>query len=230
MQRPILPTLLFFLATIPAISQHWIGSVGLNYGSYSMNSLKDVQQSLFPSEIPLEIVESFPSRAGFEFNILRSFGKFSLGTGLSKVSTGGRVSYADYSGSINHDIIAGNTMGFLQLEYAFMQRESWELFFAMRNGVAISKMTYRTTLTLGEETDQIENNFKSLNFAISPGLGARFFYKNFFLHPEVRYESHVVKGDLTYSDNSNISLEVDGNKVHMDWDGIRLSISFGYRI
>jgi hypothetical protein len=91
-------------------------------------------------------------------------------------------------------------------------------------------MTYRTTLALGEEADNIQNKFKSMNFALSPGLGARFFYKDFFLHPEVRYESHVVKGDLTYSDNSDITLEVNGQTVQMDWDGFRLSISLGYRI
>ena len=230
MLRPILPILVFIVAVLPATAQHWIGSVGLNYGSYSMNSLKDVQQAHFPSEIPLEIVESFPSRAGFEFNILRSFGKFSLGTGFSKASTGGRVSYADYSGSINHDIIASNLMISLQIEYSLIQKPAWEFFFAMRNGVAVSKMTYRTTLTLGEEADNIQNKFKSMNFALSPGLGARFFYKDFFLHPEVRYESHVVKGDLTYSDNSDITLEVNGQSVQMDWDGFRLSISLGYRI
>ncbi len=230
MLRPILSILVVLIVTIPSAAQHWIGSAGLNYGSYSMKSLKDVQQSLFPSNIPLQIVESFPSRAGFEFNILRTFGRFSLGTGLSKASTGGRVSYADYSGSINHDIIANNLMVSIQVEFSLTQKEGWELFLAMRNGVAVSTMTYKTTLTLGEETDNIENKFKSMNFALSPGIGARFFYKDFFLHPEVRYESHIVKGDLAYTDDTDVALRINDRKVQMDWDGVRLSISLGYRI
>lgn len=230
MLRPILPVLVFIVATIPAVAQHWIGSAGLNYGSYSMKGLKEVQQSLFPSNIPLEVVESFPSRTGFEFNLLRTFDRLSLGTGFSKASTGGRVSYADYSGSIMHDIIANSMMVSIQVEYALIKNEGWELFFAMRNGLAISTMTYRTTLTLGADTDEIKNKFKSMNFALSPALGARFFYGNFFLHPEVRYESHIVKGDLTYSSDSDEELKVNGNKVQMDWDGVRLSISLGYRI
>lgn len=230
MLRPILPLLVFFVATIPAAAQHWIGSAGLNYGSYSMKSLKEVQQSLFPSDIPLEVVESFPSRVGFEFNLLRTFDKISVGAGFSKASTGGRVSYADYSGSLMHDIIANNMMVSIQIEYALTQKDSWELFFAMRNGVAINTMTYRSALTLGSETDEIKNKFKSMNFALSPGLGARFFYGKFFLHPEARYESHILKGDLTYTEDSSVELKVDEKKVQMDWDGFRLSISLGYRI
>lgn len=230
MLRPILPLLVIIIATIPSVAQHWIGSAGLNYGSYSMKSLKSLQQSLIPSNIPLEIVESFPSRAGFEFNLLRTFDKLSLGTGFSKASTGGRVSYADYSGSIMHDIIANQMMVSIQVEYALLQKDQWQLFFAMRNGIGVSTMTYRTTLTLGTQTDELKNKFKSMNFALSPGLGARFFYGNFFLHPEVRYESHIVKGDLTYADDSNMKLEVNGSNVQMDWDGVRLSISLGYRI
>jgi hypothetical protein len=231
MQRPILPLSVLLLAsTSSAFAQHWIVSAGMNYGSYSMKSLKEVQRSVLSSEIPLEIVESFPSRAGLEVNLLRSFGKFSVGIGFLKYSTGGRVSYADYSGSINHDIIANNMMVSLPIEYALTRSESWELFFAMRNGVAVNTMTYRTTLKLGDATDNLQNKFKSMNFAIAPGLGARFFYKNFFLHPEVRYESHLIKGNLVYSNDSDATLEVDGKKVQMDWDGIRLSISLGYRI
>lgn len=230
MLRPILPVLVFLVATIPAIGQHWIGSAGLNYGNYSMKSLKKVQQSFLSSDIPLEIVESFPSRTGFEFNVLRTFDRFSTGAGFSSASTGGRVSYADYSGSLMHDIIANNVMVSIQVEYALVQREAWELFFAMRNGIAISTMTYRNSLTLGTETDEIKSKFKSMNFALSPGFGARFFYKNFFLHPEVRYESHILKGDLNYVEDSDVALEVNGSKVQMDWDGVRLSISLGYRI
>lgn len=230
MLRPILPVLVFIFAATPMAAQHWIGSGGLNYGSYSMKGPKDLQQSLFPSNIPLEVVESFPSRAGLEFNLLRTFDKLSFGTGFSKASTGGRVSYADYSGSIMHDIIASNMMISIQVEYAFVKNDGWELFFAMRNGIVMSTMTYRTTLTLGAETDEVKNKFKSMNFALSPGLGARFFYRNFFLHPEVRYESHILKGDLTYSEDSDMELKVNGNKVQMGWDGIRLSISLGYRI
>jgi hypothetical protein len=230
MLRPILPVLVFIFATMPLAAQHWIGSAGVNYGSYSMKGLKGLQQSLFPSNIPLEVVESFPSRAGFEFNLLRTFDKLSLGTGFSTASTGGRVSYADYSGSIMHDIIASNMMVSIQVEYALVQNDGWELFLAMRNGLAMNTMTYRTTLTLGAETDEVKNKFKSMNFALSPGVGARFFYGNFFLHPEARYESHIVKGDLTYSEDSEMELKVNGSKVQMDWDGIRLSISLGYRI
>ena len=91
-------------------------------------------------------------------------------------------------------------------------------------------MTYRSSLTLGSEIDELKTKFRSMNFALSPGLGARFFYRNFFLHPEVRYESHILKGDLTYAENSDVALEVNGRKVQMDWDGVRLSISLGYRI
>ena len=230
MLRPILPLLVFMLVTFPLCAQHWIGSAGLNYGSYSMKSLKKVQQSLLSSNIPLEVVESFPSRAGFEINLLRTFDNVSLGAGFSQASTGGRVSYADYSGSISHDIIATNKMISIQVEYAVLQKDTWELFFAMRNGVAMSTMTYRSALTLGSDTEEINNKFKAMNFALGPGLGARFFYRNFFLHPEAKYEIHVVKGDLTYTEDSDVELMVDGNKVQMDWDGIRLSISLGYRI
>ena len=100
----------------------------------------------------------------------------------------------------------------------------------MKNGVALNTLKYKSTLSLGTASDDLDEKFKSLNFLISPGVGARIFFKNIFLHPEVRYESHIVKGDLHYSENKDAALEVNDKKVQVGWDGIRLSLSLGYRI
>jgi hypothetical protein len=195
-----------------------------------MKSLKDVQEALLESEIPLEIVESFPSRAGFEFSILRTFGNLSIGATASQASTGGRVSYADYSGSINHDIIVNNTIAGIQLENVLVKKEIWELLFSMRNGVAFNTMKYNTTLSIGNETDNLGEKFKSVNFVVSAGIGARIFYKRIFVHPEFRYETHLAKGDLHYSNDPDVALEVNDEKVQVGWDGIRLSLSLGFRL
>lgn len=230
MFRPILPLLVFIAASVPSAGQHWVGSAGINYGTYSMKSLKELQEATLESDIPLEIVESFPSRAGFEFSILRTLGNFSVGATASQASTGGRVSYADYSGSINHDIIVNNTIAAIQLENNLAKKEAWELLFSMRSGVAFNTMKYNTTLSIGNETDNLGEKFKSINFVISAGIGARFFYNKIFVHPEFRYETHLAKGDLHYSDDSDVALEVNNERVQVGWDGIRLSLSLGCRL
>ena len=230
MFRPILSLLVSVIVSLPGAAQHWVGSAGINYGSYSMKGLKDLQNTILQSEIPLEIVESFPSRIGFEASVLRTFGNISVGLTASKASTGGRVSYADYSGSLNHDIIVNNTLAAIQLEYILSKKESWELLFTMRNGVAFNTMKYNTTLSLGNETDDLGAKFKSTNFAVSAGVGARFFFGSVFIQPEFRYETHVAKGDLHNSNDPDVALEVNNEKVQVGWDGLRLSLSLGYRL
>lgn len=224
--------LLLLLSTLsrPIVAQHWVGSAGLQYGSYSMKSLEALQKSMLLSQLPLEIVESYPSRIGFEISMLRSFGKFSLGAFLTKASTGGRVSYADYSGSVNYDLIANNTIVGVQIEGALIKKETWELFFSLREGVGFNTMKYKSTWSLGENSSSQQEKFKSINLVVSPGFGGRVFYKNFFIHPEVRYETHFLKGDLHYSNNNDAYLEVNGEKSQVDWDGVRLSFSVGYRL
>jgi hypothetical protein len=230
MRRLTFPFILLLMVHSAAIAQYWVGSLGINYGTYSMESAKEFQRSIGSSAVPLEIVESFPARVGFEGSILRSFGKFSLGTYFSTASTGGRVSYADYSGSINHDIVANNGIVAVQLEGAVLKKDTWELFFSFRNGFSFNTMKYIQAYQIGNDAQQSEQKFRSINIMVSPGLGSRFFYKNFFLHPEVRYESHIIKSDLHYDGAGDVYLEVNGERFQLGWDGIRVCLSIGYRI
>jgi hypothetical protein len=224
------PFFLLLMLHSEAIAQYWVGSLGINYGRYSMQSAKEFQSTIGSSAVPLESVESFPDRLGFDGSILRSFGKFSLGTYFSTASTGGRVSYADYSGSINNDIIANNWVVAVQLEGAIVKKDTWELFFSFRNGFSFNAMKYIQAAQIGSDTYSSEEKYKSIDIMISPGLGSRIFYKNFFLHPEVRYESHVIKGDLHYDGADDVFLEVNGERVQLGWDGVRIGFSIGYRI
>ena len=230
MLRLTFPFILLLMVHSAAIAQYWVGSLGINYGTYSMESAKDFQRTIGSYWVPLEIVEQFPARVGFEASILRNFGKFSLGTYFSTASTGGRVSYADYSGSINHDIIANNGVVAVQLEGALLKKDTWELFFSFRHGFSFNTMKTISASQVGDNAQQSEQKFKSINMMISPGLGGRIFYKNFFLHPEVRYESHVIKSDLHYDGAEDVYLEVNGERIQLGWDGVRIGVSIGYRI
>jgi hypothetical protein len=211
--------------------RYWTGSVGVNYGKYSMKSLEQLQQAIMISgdNIPLKIVEDFPSRTGFEASLAYSFGKFSLGGFLSKASTGSRASYADYSGSINHDLVANNTIIAVQVEGDLEKKENWEIFFSLRQGFAFNTTKYKTEVQVLNDTDKSEQSFKSINAILSPGFGGRIFYHNFFIHPEARYEWHFVKSDLHAEGDDEMYVEVNGRRFQSGWDGVRLCLNFGYR-
>ena len=230
MLRIILP---FFLLALnfTCVAQYWVGSFGINYGTYSMKSVKEFQQIMSSSVtlVPLEVVDQFPARVGPELSLLRCFGKFSLGTYFSAASTGGRASYADYSGVMNQDIIVNNRVAAIQVEGAVLKKETVEVFFSFRHGFSFNEMKFINTFQVNDLV-QSEEKYESINMMISAGVGSRIFYRNFFLHPEVRYEGHIVKDDLHYPENEEIYLEVNNDKVQVGWDGVRLCLSIGYRL
>ena len=84
-------------------------------------------------------------------------------------------------------------------------------------------------MRISNDTDKSEQSFNSINAIISPGFGGRIFYRNFFIHPEMRYEWHFVKSDLHAKGDDEVYVEINGRRFQSGWDGIRLCLNFGYR-
>ena len=105
----------------PAVAQpdHLTFEVRLSYGiaTYDMGDLPAWQQAQLESlrselNVPVKIVDEFPAQFAFRGDILL-YEKIPYRVGITAgySSTGGRVHYADYSGSLRFDQIVSRTYG-----------------------------------------------------------------------------------------------------------------------
>lgn len=218
------------LASFTVSGQHWIFSIGGNYGTYSMKSMEQLQKNLkYSSEYPVKVVESFPSRPGFELSFMRTFKKNSIGAFLSTASTGGRLSYADYSGELNYDLIVNMTSIAFNYEHTMVQKRWWELFISLRNGISFNELDITNEVRIGSESASETERFESKNITLYPGVGTRIFYQKFFLRPEIGYEAHIFKDNLRFKGREDAYLELNSTQFKAEWDGLRLSLHLGYR-
>lgn len=211
--------------------QYWEIRGGATFGTFSMKGLKDVQRTITiqTQELSTKVVESFPSKFGYDVSISHNNTKRSFGLFYTFFSTGGRVHYADYSGEIKFDqIVNGNSFGGL-LTFNLGQVHSCTIYGGTRLGATMSTVKFVNEVSVVSLPDSYisENySFKSDNLFLSPLLGAKTEYHNFSGFLEARYEWHAVKEALSMD---QAQLQSSGDDVHADWDGLRISFGIGYK-
>jgi len=234
MRRYHIKTFIFILMifSLPGKSQNWNLQFSTTYGTYSMKDLKEIQQSLQIQAQPFsaKIVESFPSRFGYDVAFIRTNSKRSIGLFYSYQSTGGRIHYEDYSGELKMDqIINGNSIGAF-ITGDLTKSESYKLYGGIRVGITATNLKLQNTIVALDQQYLSERyKFESLNLFASPLLGGKVFYNRFYGFLEARYEWHAAKGPLTLNGDGDVYVTVNSDeKAKADWDGFRASVGIGY--
>lgn len=188
----------------------------------------ETETSVFSSET----VESFPSRFGYDISFQHTNSKRSIGFFYSYQSTGGRVHYSDYSGELKMDqIINGNSIGgFITKD--FNHSEKFKVYGGTRLGLTVSKLKIKNTIALVDQQQQYLSEryeFESLNLFVSPLLGGKMSFHNFYCFLEIGYEWHVTKNPLTLEGADDAYLQgKGGEEIHADWDGFRMTLGLAY--
>src|SRR5258708_40338556 len=73
-------------------------------GTYQMGDLKTLQDNVLKSmPVKAQVISSFPAYWFYELTATNVKGKFVMGGSISYGSSGGRLYYSDYSGSLWYD-------------------------------------------------------------------------------------------------------------------------------
>ncbi|MDF4201591.1 hypothetical protein PXD56_01405 [Maribacter sp. SA7] len=196
-----------------------------NYNTFAHTSLKNFQEEFKNDlgEIPIQTTDDFPGNFGFSLgyelvdkNVL-IFASYN--------STGGKLSYSDYSGLIRiTEELKGYTLG---VEYLIPLSETDNYFtLGLRGFGMFTTMNLENYYQISESVSQDGLEFQSANL----GLGARVLYEYpisfFIIRASIGFDL-TFGGSLTFKENSDFHLEDNnGKKVKTNWTGLRTGIGF----
>jgi hypothetical protein len=226
--------LVIFLALSSNIFGQYVFLKG-TYNFFNMGKMEDLQDQLMAPykeiNIPIEAVESFPARPGWQIGFLYTLphdSNVALGAFFDYASTGGRIHYQDYSGEVRADqILNAYSFGGI-LNIRFMKWEFTRLDFILSARLISSSLKNKFFVQIGDQSQSLELDFGSTSFGLEPGANYSVFMNLFKINFGISYLLNI-PADLVYSEDDNAYLtDQNGKKVSLDWGGLRLGISFGY--
>lgn len=236
MRKYLLVVAINFMISSILLAQPVMVSFHPVYGGYEMKSMKHFQEELFTDavqmDLPFKIVDDFPAYIGYELQIGMDNDDLEYGLQFGGRSTGGRVSYSDYSGKYNIDnelrsFEVGTYIGLKAHESAKINFMMTVLF-----GVSFTNLNLISDFHLTDQEPQIETvDFASKNFLFAPGLKVRWtITKILFADFTARYDIQA-PGKLRLSDDKRAHLENKKEEaVRANWSGFRIGIGLGFKI
>lgn len=219
----------------PALAQQLNFSVGMDYGNFNMKDLKNLQTAV-QQQFPVHAKEtsSFPAYFGYHAKVYGSIWRFQFGVFGAYNSTGSRLSYQDYSGSIEYNQHAKLIQFGTGFDYFFSSNRDkpWQPFCSFQIAYG------RTTLHIDEHVvvgDANPDNradadltFHSRHFTLQPAFGLRrAITKHLYAQAQAGYFIDA-PGDLKYDEDKSLHLVDDhSNPLHANWSGFRLGLSAG---
>ncbi len=213
----------FWLVYNIGYSQEGSIFVELNYNSFMHNSLKSFQEEFRGDmpEIPIKINDNFPANfgitAGYKINSLDAALLFSYN------STGGKISYSDYSGIVRlTQPLKAYSLGgeyFIELD-----KSSSNLSLGLKGFMTYSMLEIDSYTQIADEVNKDNIKLQSIDF----GVGGRLIYEyplSFFMLRASIGVDVVIGGKLKFKENNEYHLENNnGDPVKTNWTGLRTGI------
>ncbi len=137
----------------------------------SLNEFEQMIKSVYQDmAIPLEIVQSFPATPMLQYQVTRSFGNMKVGSFYAHNATGGRLHYADYSGSATVDHIMDNTYFGVNFQYRFLHTAHMRVFQSNQAGILQSNFEVTEKIKIWDQETSERTSFESTAYFMEPGL------------------------------------------------------------
>lgn len=205
-------------------------SYHFGYGSFCMKDAKDqLEKSRLIiadiMDVDLKTVDNFPNN--FTHTIEFGYRKNLLEVGLqaSMYSTGGKISYADYSGKINGTVEMKGVKAAPVLRYypfKFLEKGSskMEVFVEVIPGLLFTQLTEEAELILfDEEQSQEKQKGNCTSFTIQPSAGIQYSLNhNWRISLKGGYEIEAYTGYI----------DINDSKTDTNWGGWRINAGISY--
>ncbi|MBL0743883.1 hypothetical protein [Chryseolinea lacunae] len=221
--------IVFFVFLGTAAQAQTILYFNTGVGSYNMGDMKALQRQLlvtFPVEA--KITEAFPAFIYYEagFNIKPHREEF-FGLNVGYGSTGGRVSYSDYSGKIKSDQLLRYyfVTASAGLSFTLDEKESWFIRGDFKPGIAFTTLKITADETIGTQSSTDQANFTATSFSVQPSVTAIKRFGRLGVQAEVGYYATIAPGKLMSKEHQDGYLIDDkNNPLHANWSGLRASL------
>lgn len=231
MKKVILIPLLFLCSFASAQESHaLLFRVGL--GTYSMKTQKQFQKDFIRnSKIRMMPVHSFPAFPTFGTSLgFKVSPSVSLGAWGEYASTGGRLHYGDYSGYSQMDQVLKSFQAGPFIQYRIVKSSSWPLYLSLHSSLAHTTEKLTSEIEVGGQFNSESYKLRSLNFTLRPGVILAHQINVFVLQMGIGSEFQLA-GDLKdVKDKDLLFRTSDGTNLTAQWDGLRLTFGFGFKL
>jgi len=205
--------------------------------TYNMGDMKEIQlENQQLSEIDVFRVENFAPQPAIELQItikqlFLNENLINLGLVGNVTATGGRLSYADFSGSYTIDqrldrIVLGS--------FAEIIKNSGSVFYGANGSMmlSITKIDFESELNIDNlfmENISLSLNSKGINFRVLGLLGYNISSWGYLI-TKAGYQIDLFESKLTLEDDDNVHLLTPrGDEAKSKWSGIRLLMGIGFK-
>lgn len=222
----LLVTLLQFILTNLSTAQTKLYAE-IGYGGYDMPGMIDFQNGL-KDQIPVNArtVEEYPDFMNLSlYSRITLDSVFSIGPFIRYQSTGGRVSYKDFSGSITLDNnISAFALGATS-EMILQRKKMSYLALNLNAGVFFTQDKFEYKTLIYDEQESTSLVFNSTNFFLEPGVN----YNLQLIHPLNIFVAAGycidIGANLSPSGNRRAILaNSEGQNVKSSWTGYRFGV------
>jgi hypothetical protein len=218
----------FMLFSFPALQAQKTGfQMGVGGATYRMDDMKHLQEYIVNTyPVAGKIISSFPPYTTVNVNLFRMpLPHLKVGAGYAFTTTGGKVNYTDFSGSLSTYVVTSSYRLGAFVAYDFLPGDRLDLFLFGRLDANLSRVEISTYLQTSANSNSYTEKYRSLSPNGSAGLEMGYNFKNFSLGVEGGYLVDL-PGDLeSTEENQKFKDPIDHQKVlSADWTGWRASL------
>ncbi|HEV8513625.1 MAG TPA: hypothetical protein VGQ59_10120 [Cyclobacteriaceae bacterium] len=197
-------------------------------GTYSMKTEKTFRNEFLSSvNLPLRVTDDFPPY--FTFGV-SAVGKISsnsaVGISFDYMSTGGRLSYKDYSGyALLDQNLIGTQYGVL-FQTKVNRSQDWSLLVTFNASLIHSVLSLTDALSIGTSLQSESEKLTSNSYGLRPGIMAQKKIRRWVFQAGLGYEFQTSEA-LKTSNNKYLFSPLSRIETTADWSGVRLSIGAG---
>jgi len=206
-------------------------SLSSGYGVYDLSEMKKFQEydrTHFP--VNAKIISSFPEYWFYEGSGKYLFrNNFMLGISMAYGSTGGRTSYADYSGKITSDELINFKMLTISLGgIENLSSNGLAIAVDLKPGITFTGLTVRYDQEINNTKSSESYKFRSQNITVQPTLSIIKRWSQFAISAGIGYHLTVLSGKISLKDQKKAFLSTGNEPVHAEWSGLRVSGGLTY--
>jgi len=196
--------------------------------SNRMDDMKYLQKYIL-STYPVDgkITSSFPPFTSLSITMFKQlYDQIRIGGGYSYSTTGGKSSYADYSGSISTEISATSHRLGAYLSYSMLGGDHFDLSLYGRVDANLTSMTIQSSYTILNYLNGISNQYRSISPVGSVGTELIYKFKDFSLGMDAGYLVDLTS-DLKDTNDGDPLLDPNDRETVLtsDWTGWQVHIT-----
>ncbi len=212
--------ILFLYYPIQAYTQGEAFEYFLGYGTYQLDDIKSLQNSML-NNYGLKETDCFPGYITHTVSLGYDTKRHHFGSNFSYFTTGGRLHRADYSGSYTVDMIVnGYRLGAFYRYYNNTALSPLSVYLQVNPGVLFSNLEIKEQVNIYSESAQETTELKGVGIYFEPTIGVKYRFTN--------WVQVILGGGYEVDFLGTMKISGQETQIESKWSGLRLYAGFSF--